>query len=69
MKRGEEAGLARRVYELHRAKDVKRGRSRVPIPTWEQLTEEQRDALVTGYARTRRAYDRGRRLPRETKLS
>jgi hypothetical protein len=29
--------LARRVHEFHRARDVRRDRSRVPIPTWDQL--------------------------------
>lgn len=60
---------ARRVYELHRALDVRRGRSRAPIPTWDQLDESTRGRLVAAYQRTRASYDAGRRPPREVRIA
>jgi hypothetical protein len=60
---------ARRVYELHRARDVRRGRSRAPIPTWEQLDEAARSRLIAEYWRARSSYDAGRRLPREVRIA
>jgi len=60
--------LARRVYELHRARDVRRGRSRAPIPTWDQLDEPARCRLITAYWRTRASYEVGRKQPREVRI-
>lgn len=60
--------LARRVYELHRARDVSRGRCRGPVPTWDQLPEPTRSRLIAAYWRTRSSYDAGRRPPRETRI-
>ena len=34
-------GLARAIYGIHRAADVKRGRSRVRLATWEQLSPDE----------------------------
>jgi hypothetical protein len=59
---------ARRVYELHRAREVRRGRSRAPIPTWHQLDESTRCRLIAAYWRARSQYDAGRGSPREIKL-
>jgi hypothetical protein len=53
------------VYELDRASDVRRGRSRVRIPTWDQLDEPTRSRLIAAYWRVRSSYDAGRTLPRE----
>jgi len=60
---------ARRVYELHRARDVARGRSRTRIPTWDELAESTRSALIAVYWRTRSSYDAGRRDPREVAIT
>lgn len=60
--------LARRVHEFHRARDVRRGRSRVPIPTWDQLDEPTRSRLIAAYWRARSSYDAGRQLPREVRI-
>ena len=59
--------LARRVYELHRARDVKRGRSRTRIPNWDELPSPAR-SLIAAYWRTRASYDAGRREPREVRI-
>ena len=61
--------LARRVYELHRARDAQRGRSRVSIPTWDQLDEPTRSRLIAAYWRARSSYDVGRRPVREVQLA
>ena len=60
--------LARHVYELYRARDVRRGRSRVPIPTWDQLDEPTRSQLIVAYWRARSSYDAGRQLPHEVRI-
>lgn len=60
--------LARRVYELHRAGAVKRGRSRTRIPNWDELPEPARSSLIAAYWRTRASYDAGRREPREVRI-
>jgi hypothetical protein len=60
--------LARCVYELHRARDVQRGWSRVPILTWDQLDEPTRSRLIAAYWRARSSYDAGRQLPREVRI-
>ena len=60
---------ARRVYELHRARDVRCGRSRAPIPTWDQLDEPTRSQLIAAYWRARSSYDAGRREVREVRIT
>jgi hypothetical protein len=62
------AALARRVYELHRERDVRRGRSRTPIPGWEQLPPADRSRLTAEYARVRSTYDYVRREPNESRI-
>jgi len=60
---------ARRVYELHRARDVQRGRSRAPIPTWGQLDEPTRSQMIAAYWRAQSSYDVGRREVREVRIT
>jgi hypothetical protein len=56
------------VHELHRERDVRRGRSRVPIPTWDELDESTRSQLIVSYRNARAQYDAGQRDPSEVKL-
>lgn len=61
---------ARRVYELHRARDAKRGRSREGrIPAWDELSEPTRSRLIASYWRARSSYEGGRREPREVRVA
>lgn len=60
---------ARRIYELGRERDVRRGRSRARIPTWDDLPEDERSRLIAAYWRARAQYDAGRREPREVRIS
>jgi hypothetical protein len=68
MKRGELERCARRVYELHRERDVRRGRGGAPIPTWGELDEPTRSRLIATYWRVRSSYDLGRREAREVRI-
>lgn len=61
---------ARRVYELHRARDTKRRRSHEGrIPTWDELPESARCRLIVTYWRVRSSYDIGRLIPREVRIT
>lgn len=61
---------ARRVYELHRAKDARRRRSHEgPIPTWDELPEPARSQLIAAYWRARSSYDAGRADPHEVPIT
>lgn len=60
--------LARRAYEIHRDRDVKRGRSHVKIPTWDELDEPARSRLIAEYWRARASYGVGRHQPREVRI-
>ena len=67
---GEIERCARRVYELHRAGDLKRRRSREGrIPTWDDLPEPERSRRIAAYWRARSSYDAGRREPREVEIT
>jgi hypothetical protein len=67
---GEIERCARRVYEFHRAGDLKRRRSRDGrIPTWDELPEPERCRLIAAYWRSRSSYDVGRREPREVAIT
>jgi hypothetical protein len=70
VKPGELELLARRVYALHRARDLQRKRrsSEGRIPTWDELDEPTRSRLIAAYWRTRSSYDAGRKLPREVRI-
>ena len=65
---GELEALARRVYELHRERDLARGRNRARIPTWPELDEPTRSQLIATYWRARASYEVGRREPREVRI-
>src|SRR5215510_13083527 len=55
-----------RRHELHRARDTKRRRSHEGrIPTWDELDEPARSALIAAYWRARSSYDAARQSPRE----
>jgi hypothetical protein len=58
---------ARRVYELHRDRDVQRGRGRVKIPTRNELDEPTRSRLIAAYWRSASGY--GRAEAREVRIS
>ena len=60
------ADLARHAYELHRARDARRSRTR--IPTWDELPEPERSALIARYWRARASYETGRREAREVRI-
>jgi hypothetical protein len=67
---GEIERCARRVYELHRAGDLKRRRSSERrIPTWDELPEPERSRMIAAYWRARSSYDVGRREPREVAIT
>jgi hypothetical protein len=67
---GEIERCARRVYELHRAGDLKRRRSSEGgIPTWDELPEPERSRIIAAYWRARASYDVGRREPREVAIT
>lgn len=52
--------LARRAYDLHRAQEIKRGRREGPIPTWDQLPQDQRDRFADNMQRCFAQYEAGR---------
>lgn len=67
---GELEACARRVYDLHRARDAKRRRSNEGrIPAWDELPESARSAAIAAYWRARSSYDAGRREPREVAIA
>jgi hypothetical protein len=68
MSRLDLGALAQRVYDLHRDRDVRRGRSRTRIPTWVELDEPTRSRLIATYWRARAQYDAGRSEPREVDI-
>jgi hypothetical protein len=63
---GDLEALARRVYELHQARDVKRGGGRVL--SWYELPEAERSELIAGTWRVLVAYEADRPMPREVRI-